>query len=60
MGIFKDVFGEGGKDTILEENNQLRKKRKHDKEDYEKFVADSLKSIAIKWCLRNNIEYEKN
>lgn len=30
------------------------------KEDYEKFVADSLKNIAVKWCLRNNIEYEKN
>ena len=60
MSIFKVFFGKGDEDIILEENKQLRKKRKHDKEDYEKFVADSLKNIAIKWCLRNNIEYEKN
>ena len=36
MSIFKDFFGEGDEDTILEENKQLRKKRKHDKEDYER------------------------
>ena len=26
MSIFKDFFGEGDEDTILEENKQLRKK----------------------------------
>ena len=36
MSIFKDFFGKGDEDIILEENKQLRKKRKHDKEDYEK------------------------
>lgn len=36
MSIFKDFFGKGDEDVILEENKQLRKKRKHDKEDYEK------------------------
>lgn len=36
MSIFKNFFGEGDEDTILEENKQLRKKRKHDKEDYKK------------------------
>ena len=34
MSIFKDFFGEEDEDTILEENKQLKKKRKHDKEDY--------------------------
>lgn len=36
MSIFKDFFGKGDEDIILEENKQLRKKRKHDKEDYER------------------------
>ena len=36
MSIFKNFFGKGDEDIILEENKQLRKKRKHDKEDYEK------------------------
>ena len=36
MSIFKVFFGKGDEDIILEENKQLRKKRKHDKEDYEK------------------------
>lgn len=36
MSIFKDFFGKGDENIILEENKQLRKKRKHDKEDYEK------------------------
>ena len=36
MSIFKDFFGKGDEDIILEENRQLRKKRKHDKEDYER------------------------
>ena len=36
MSIFKYFFGKGDEDIILEENKQLRKKRKHDKEDYEK------------------------
>ena len=30
------------------------------KEDYERFVYESLEMISIKWCLKNNIEYEKN
>ena len=40
MSIFKDFFGEGDEDTILEENKQLRKKRKHDKEDYKKLKEE--------------------
>lgn len=36
MSIFKNFFGKGDEDIILEENKQLRKKRKHDKEDYER------------------------
>ncbi|MCI7555115.1 MAG: hypothetical protein MST00_06760 [Tenericutes bacterium] len=40
MSIFKDFFGKGDEDIILEENKQLRKKRKHDKEDYEKLKEE--------------------
>ena len=40
MSIFKDFFGEEDEDTILEENKQLRKKRKHDKEDYKKLKVE--------------------
>lgn len=40
MSIFKDFFGKGDEDVILEENKQLRKKRKHDKEDYEKLKEE--------------------
>lgn len=40
MSIFKDFFGKGDEDIILEENKQLRKKRKHDKEDYERLKEE--------------------
>ena len=40
MSIFKNFFGEGDEDIILEENKQLRKKRKRDKEDYEKLKEE--------------------
>ena len=40
MSIFKIFFGEGDEDIILEENKQLRKKRKRDKEDYEKLKEE--------------------
>ena len=40
MSIFKDFFGKGDENIILEENKQLRKKRKHDKEDYEKLKEE--------------------
>ena len=40
MGIFKDFFGERDENIILEENKQLRKKRKHDKEDYKKLKVE--------------------
>ncbi|MGN1295279.1 MAG: hypothetical protein ACI4U5_02610 [Bacilli bacterium] len=30
------------------------------KDDYEKFAYESLKNISVKWCLKNNIEHEKN
>ena len=40
MSIFKNFFGEGDEDIILEENKQLRRKRKRDKEDYEKLKEE--------------------
>ena len=40
MGIFKDFFGERDENIILEENKQLRKKRKYDKEDYKKLKGE--------------------
>ena len=40
MGIFKDFFGERDENIILEENMQLRKKRKYDKEDYKKLKGE--------------------
>ena len=40
MSIFKDFFGKGDEDIILDENKQLRKKTKHDKEDHEKLKEE--------------------
>ena len=48
MSIFKNFFGEGDEDIILEENKQLRKKRKRDKEDYEK-LREEYNDIVKKY-----------
>ena len=56
MSIFKDFFGEGDEDTILEENKQLRKKRKHDKEDYKKLKGEY--DDVVKKFLKKHTEFE--
>ena len=48
MSIFKNFFGERDEDIILEENKQLRKKRKRDKEDYEK-LREEYNDIVKKY-----------
>ena len=60
MSIFKDFFGEEDEDTILEENKQLRKKRKHDKEDYKKLKEMANKYSPLSSQYRSTIHFTLN